>query len=78
MPCVGNESPGQPALSLNGLVESLEHVSCNVKKNVPSDICAQRRFRSACAFVQSLQNLTGCILDSKACKFLHADNEDSD
>ena len=26
-------------------------------ENVPSDMCAQRRFRSACAFAQSHQNL---------------------
>ena len=34
-------------------------------RNVPSDMYAQRRFRSACAFVQSDQNFTGSSLVTK-------------
>ena len=35
--------------------EFIDYISHNVK-NVPSDNCAQRRFRSACAFAPSSQN----------------------
>ena len=28
-----------------------------MSENVPSDMCAQRKFRSACVFAQSDQNL---------------------
>ena len=47
-------------------------------ENVSSDMCAQRRFRSDCAFTQSDQNLHWALLDSQGCKVDHADNEDSD
>ena len=36
----------------------------STSENVPSDTCAKWRFRSACAFALSDQNLTGRILDS--------------
>ena len=36
--------------------------------NQPSDMCAQRRFRAACAFAQSDRIFTRCILDSQGCK----------
>ena len=43
---------------------------------IPSDMCAQQRFRSACTFTQSDQNIHFThFLDAK---FLHADNSDSD
>ena len=38
-------------------------------ENVPSGMCAQQRFRSACAFA---------LLVAKNAKFLHADNEGSE
>ena len=48
-------------------------------ENVPSDMCARRRFRSACAFAQSDQHLhLAHIEQPRMQKFLHADNEDSD
>ena len=37
------------------------------QENVPSDVCAQRKFRSACTFLQSYQNLTGCVFAGR-CK----------
>ena len=37
-------------------------MSLNVK-NISSDMCGQRRFRSACAFAQSDQIIAGHILD---------------
>ena len=41
--------------------------------------CAQRRFRSACAFAQSDLNLRWAhFAIAKDVKFLHADNEDSE
>ena len=43
-------------------------------ENVPSDMCAQRRFRSAFAFTQSL----GAFWVANDVKFLNTDNEDSD
>ena len=46
-----------------------------MSENVPSDLCTQRRFRSACTFVQSYQNLHWI---AKNAKFLHANKEDSD
>ena len=50
-----------------------------MSENVPSDMCAQRRFRSACAFAQSDQNLPwGAFWIATDTKFLNADNEDSD
>ena len=50
----------------------------STSERIPSDMCAQRRFRSVWAFAQSDQNLhTGHILDNKDTKFLHAYNEDS-
>ena len=38
-------------------------------RTVPSDMCAQRRFRSARAFAQSDQNLHGRISDTKDAEF---------
>ena len=35
----------------------LLYIWASTPENVPSDMCAQRRFRSACAFAQSDQNL---------------------
>ena len=59
--------------------------------NAPYDMCAQRRFRSACVFAQSDQNLFWTHFglpkiqsiymrnfDSQRCKVIHADTEDSD
>ena len=47
-------------------------------ESVPSDMCAQRRFRSACAFAQSDQNLhCAHFWLAKTEKILHADNKDS-
>ena len=52
-------------------------MSCDVK-NVPSDICAQQRFRSACAFALSDKNIHGVFWITKDAKFRLADNEDPD
>ena len=50
-----------------------------MSENVPSDMCAQRRFRSDCAMAQSDQNPHWAhFLDNQGTTFLHADNEDSD
>ena len=46
-----------------------------MSENVPSDIYAQQRFRSACA--QWSESSLGEIWIAKDAKFLHADNEDS-
>ena len=49
----------------------------SMSENIPSDMCAQRRFRSACAFAQSDQNLHWAhFWTAKDAKFLHVDNED--
>ena len=46
-------------------------------EKVLSDKCAQWRFRSACAFMQSDQNpLWGTFWMAKDAKFLHVDNKD--
>ena len=37
-------------------------------ENVSSDMCAQGKFRSACTFMQSDQNLLLCFLDSQGHK----------
>ena len=39
------------------LITTYRNVWITTSLNVPSDMCAQRRFRSACAFAQSGQNL---------------------
>ena len=49
-------------------------MSRNVE-NVSSDMCAQRRFRSICAFAV-LSDSPLCFLEVKDAKFLHADHED--
>ena len=50
----------------------------SMSENIPSDLCAQRRLRSACGFSQSDQN-SWRILDRQGGKVsLHANNEDSD
>ena len=47
-------------------------------RNVPSDMYAQRKFRSACALVQADQNLhLAKIWIAKNAKFFHMSNEDS-
>ena len=43
--------------------------------NVPLDMCAQRRFRLACTFMQSS---LGAFWIANDAKFLHADNENSE
>ena len=48
-------------------------------ENIPSFMCAQRRFRSACAFAQADQNLHWTHFGiAKDTRFLHADYEHSD
>ena len=47
-----------------------------MSENVPSDMCAQRRFRSACAFTQSDQNLHWSHFWNA--ELLHADKEKFD
>ena len=42
-----------------------------------SGMCAQRRFRSACASAHFVSNFTGRILQCEGCKVFHAVNEDS-
>ena len=50
-----------------------------MSENVPSDMCAQRRFKSTCAFSQSDQNLHWVhFWIAKDATFLHVDNEYSD
>ena len=44
-------------------------------ENVPSDTCAHRRFRSACAYAQ-FDQIPRRISDSQDAKFRHADFED--
>ena len=39
------------------LIDGFIHISATTSDNVPSNMCAQRRFRSACAFAQADQNL---------------------
>ena len=64
--------------------EEVQHVkSCSVcemsrqRQEMSSDICAQRRFRSVCAFAQTDLNLRwGKFWITKNAKFLRADNED--
>ena len=48
-------------------------ISVVPSENVPVDICAKRRFRSACAFAQYDQNLLWTHLIAKDAKCLHAD-----
>ena len=61
------------------MVFTSKYVRAAKSESVPSDICAQQRFRSACAFAQSDQTLH-CVhfWIAKVAKFLHADHEDSD
>ena len=47
-------------------------------ENLHLGMCAQQRFRSACAFAQSDQDFNGSFWIAKGAKFLHADNEDFD
>ena len=44
------------------------HKWAATSENVPADMCAKRRFRSACAFAQTDLNLRWRILDSHGCK----------
>ena len=48
-----------------------------MSRNVPSDLCANRRFRSACALRSLLRILTKRIWIAKDAKFFHVDNEDA-
>ena len=48
------------------------------KTCLSTSACAQRSFRSACAFAQSDQNFSGRILDRQDAPSLHTDNNDSD
>ena len=50
------------------------------ENNIPSDVCAQRRFRSACAYAQADQNLRWALFwIAKDAKFvLYADIKDAD
>ena len=52
----------------------LQHLN-KIQENISSDMCAQPRYRSACAFSQSDQNLHCGILIAKEAKFLHGDND---
>ena len=51
----------------------------NLSRNVRTDICAKRRFRSACAFAQADHNLHWAhFLKPWLQGFLHTDSKDSD
>ena len=49
-----------------------------ISENVLSDMFAQRRFRSGCAFAQPDLNLQWAHSNNQGRNFLHAYNEDSD
>ena len=49
-----------------------------MSENVPSDMCAQQRFSSACVFADWSEFSMGTFSKAKNAKFLHADNVDFD
>ena len=61
---------------VSSILKPMNYLSRNVRKRTSKQY-TQRRFRSACAFAQSDQNLHWRFWIVKDAKFLHADNEDS-
>ena len=55
-------------------IDNVDNIS--LSSNVPSDMCTQRKFRSACAFVVWSESALGAFWIAKDATFLHADNED--
>ena len=62
-------SSGYLFFQLNNLLAWFVDTWAAPSETVPSDICAQKRFRSACAFAQSDRNLFWAHLDSQWCSF---------
>ena len=52
------------------------HSLLTISESIPSDICAQRRVKSACTFAVWPQISQGAFRIAKAAKFFHAGNED--
>ena len=50
------------------MLYKIVYIRTATRENVPFDMCAQRRFRLACAFAQLIRIFTGRFLDRQECR----------